>query len=535
MANPNLQQVPARHEIIGPMVRGLFLPEEGDMWAACDFSSQEPRLLIHYANLLDLPGADKVVEAYRADPSTDFYQIVANAAGIPRKVAKTCIAEGQLVLTDAGLIPIECVTIDHKVWDGVEWVSHEGVAFMGTKEVITYGNLTATPDHDVWTIQSGKIPFGIAASRLDALVSTGNDGQAIRYVDCDKQRNSKAWKTSICQSAVCLWERGLEVVRQHKERQVSYVSPLHHATTARESREFSYPRQIRGSLAKKSRGDISALHQPQECWVEKLWGAWNSMRIFFNQRASFVPLVFASSTRLDGVHDRSNKQQRELCGWKYSSCNLQRKQPEPKKARVFDILNAGPRHRFTVSGVLVSNCSLGMMYGMGKAKLAGQLDLPVEEADSLIQLFHTKVPFLRGTVNAVQKRIEHPGSGGSIRTLLGRKCRFPLWEPTQWGVNKALPYEQAVVEYGRSIKRAFTYKGLNRLIQGSAADQTKAGMIALHKAGFKLLLQVHDEIALSVYSRDEAMQAAEVMRDAVQLEVPSKVDVECGPSWGEAQ
>jgi DNA polymerase I-like protein with 3'-5' exonuclease and polymerase domains len=177
---------------------------------------------------------------------------------------------------------------------------------------------------------------------------------------------------------------------------------------------------------------------------------------------------------------------------------------------------------------------LGLMYGMGKGKLANELDLPVEEAEALMQVFHTKVPFLRGTVNAVQKRIEHPGSGGSIRTLLGRKCRFPLWEPTQWGVNKALPYEQAVMEYGRSIKRAFTYKGLNRLIQGSAADQTKAGMIALHKAGFKLLLQVHDEIALSVYSRDEAMQAAEVMRDAVQLEVPSKVDVELGPSWGEA-
>ena len=177
---------------------------------------------------------------------------------------------------------------------------------------------------------------------------------------------------------------------------------------------------------------------------------------------------------------------------------------------------------------------LSILYGAGKGKIAQQLDLPVEEAGELIQTFHTKVPFLRGTVNAVQKRIEHPASGGSIRTLLGRKCRFPLWEPTQWGVNKALPYEQAVIEYGRSIKRAFTYKGLNRLIQGSAADQTKAGMIALHKAGFKLLLQVHDEIALSVYSKKEALEAAEIMRTAVDLEVPSKVDVETGPSWGEA-
>jgi len=268
MANPNLQQVPARHEIIGPLVRGLFLPEDGHQWAACDFSSQEPRLLVHYATLLDLPGAEKMAQAYQENPDTDFHQMVADMAGIGRKQAKTI--------------------------------------------------------------------------------------------------------------------------------------------------------------------------------------------------------------------------------------------------------------------------GLGLMYGMGKNKLADQLDLPVEEASELMTVFHQKVPFLKGTVNAVMKRIEHPGSGGSIRTLLGRKCRFPLWEPTQWGVNKALPYEQAVMEYGRSIKRAFTYKGLNRLIQGSAADQTKAGMVALHKAGFNLLLQVHDEIALSVYSKEEALEAAEVMRTAVDLEIPSKVDVEIGPSWGEA-
>ena len=267
-SNPNLQQVPARHEIIGPMVRGLFLPEDGQIWAANDFSSQEPRLLVHYATLLGLPGAEKMAQAYRDNPDTDFHQMVADMAGIKRKAAKTI--------------------------------------------------------------------------------------------------------------------------------------------------------------------------------------------------------------------------------------------------------------------------GLGLMYGMGKAKLATQLDLPLDEASELIATFHSKVPFLKGTVDAVMKRIEHPASGGSIRTLLGRKCRFPLWEPTEWGVNKALPREQAVIEYGVRIKRAGTYKGLNRLIQGSAADQTKAGMVALHKAGFKLLLQVHDEVALSVRNIDEARAAAEIMAKAVTLEVPSRVDVETGPSWGEA-
>jgi len=269
MANPNLQQVPARHEIIGPMVRGLFLPEEGQIWASNDFSSQEPRLLVHYSSLLDLPGSHEMVEAYRENPDTDFHQMVADMAGIGRKQAKTI--------------------------------------------------------------------------------------------------------------------------------------------------------------------------------------------------------------------------------------------------------------------------GLGLMYGMGKAKLAAQLDLDLEEAGELIQTFHTKVPFLKGTVNAVMRRIEHPASGGAIRTLLGRKCRFPLWEPMQGGLNKALPYEEAAAKYGPRIKRAMTYKGLNRLIQGSAADQTKKAMLELHRAGYRVLLQVHDEVVISVDKKEDAIEASKIMAQAVELEVPSRCDVEVGPNWGEAK
>jgi DNA polymerase I-like protein with 3'-5' exonuclease and polymerase domains len=177
---------------------------------------------------------------------------------------------------------------------------------------------------------------------------------------------------------------------------------------------------------------------------------------------------------------------------------------------------------------------LGLMYGMGKAKLADQLDLSLDEASSLIDTFHQRVPFLKGTVTAVMKRIDNPASGGAIRTLLGRKCRFPLWEPTEWGVFKALPREQAVMEYGPRIKRAGTYKGLNRLIQGSAADQTKAAMVALHEAGYRVMLQVHDEIVLSVDNKEHAKEAARIMTEAVQLQVTSRCDVEVGPNWGEA-
>jgi len=175
------------------------------------------------------------------------------------------------------------------------------------------------------------------------------------------------------------------------------------------------------------------------------------------------------------------------------------------------------------------------MYGMGKAKLANSLELPLEEAEELMRVFHKKVPFLRGTVDAVMNKINARSSGGAIHTLLGRKCRFDLWEPVAWGIHKALPEKEAAAQYAsQPIRRAMTYKGLNRLIQGSAADQTKKAMVELHKAGFRILLQVHDEIALSVNNIEEARAAARVMETAVSLEVPSRVDVETGPSWGEA-
>jgi DNA polymerase-1 len=102
-------------------------------------------------------------------------------------------------------------------------------------------------------------------------------------------------------------------------------------------------------------------------------------------------------------------------------------------------------------------------------------------------------------------------------------------------VNKALPYEEAISAYGPRVKRAGVYRGLNRLIQGSAADQTKRAMVQLHKAGYKILLQVHDEIVLSVPTKEAASDAAKIMREAVQLEVPSRVDVELGMSWGHAK
>ena len=122
---------------------------------------------------------------------------------------------------------------------------------------------------------------------------------------------------------------------------------------------------------------------------------------------------------------------------------------------------------------------------------------------------------------------------GKVRTLLGRLCRFHLWEPNQFGIHKPLPHDAALAEHGPGIRRAYTYKALNRLIQGSAADMTKKAMIDLHKEGIIPHLQVHDELDISIGSEKEAQTIKDIMESAVDLEVPNKVDYEFGKNWGE--
>ena len=174
--------------------------------------------------------------------------------------------------------------------------------------------------------------------------------------------------------------------------------------------------------------------------------------------------------------------------------------------------------------------NLGLFYGMGKNKLQAELGVDKETSDGLFRQYHDRVPFVKQLMDNVMQRAQQRGQ---IRTLLGRLCRFHLWEPNMFGMHKALPHDQALLEHGPGIRRAYTYKALNRLIQGSAADMTKKAMLELYKEGIVPHIQVHDELDLSIESPDHADKIKEIMEHAVSLEVPNKVDYESGPNWGE--
>ena len=177
--------------------------------------------------------------------------------------------------------------------------------------------------------------------------------------------------------------------------------------------------------------------------------------------------------------------------------------------------------------------NLGIMYGMGQTRLAEQLDVSTDEAKRLMRQYHNDVPFVKELMDTVTRRVSHKDKGGFVRSLLGRKCRFDLWEPNLFLSARALPLAEANIEYGDNIKRAYTYKALNRLIQSSAADQTKAAMAAVYKEKEKIpLVQIHDELAFSVTDAKEAEELCKIMESAYKLEVPSPSDISLGPDWG---
>ena len=207
--------------------------------------------------------------------------------------------------------------------------------------------------------------------------------------------------------------------------------------------------------------------------------------------------------------------------------------------------------------------NLGLFYGMGKAKLEAELGVSKDKAKELFDTYHGKVPFVKQLTNQLMSAAQDQGR---IKTILNRKCRFPKYEPilkgSDWG--RFVPAQdhermlelQAMGEFmkdeeGEFIKdkdgnkqknywhenghrRAFTYKALNKLIQGSAADMTKKAMLELHRRGITPHIQIHDELDISIPlgEKDNSKDIIKIMENAVDLQIPNKVDYESGPNWG---
>lgn len=177
--------------------------------------------------------------------------------------------------------------------------------------------------------------------------------------------------------------------------------------------------------------------------------------------------------------------------------------------------------------------NLGSAYGMGKDKMAQQLGVDLSMAKVILDAYHTGVPYVKPLEKSMTEAAEQRGY---IRTILGRKRRFKLWESARFGESGApmASKEEAAKMWG-SIRRAYCHKALNACIQGSAADQIKQALIDLDEAGLLPQIQVYDEINGSYASEAQAWQVKEIMENAIPSTVPFLAEPEVGRSWGETE
>lgn len=168
---------------------------------------------------------------------------------------------------------------------------------------------------------------------------------------------------------------------------------------------------------------------------------------------------------------------------------------------------------------------LGICYGMGGPKLCRKLGYPTkiiehsrsgrrqevagDEGQALLDLVDSRVPYIRKTAESVQRMAK---DRGYVVTMLGRRLHFER------------------DQYGNLVD---DHKSFNKVIQGSAAEQTQEAMVALDDMGAPMELQVHDELDLPLESREQGERYARAMEACLPLQVPSRVDVELGANWGD--
>lgn len=499
-----------------------------------DYSQIELRVLAKYSGdptLLDvyLTGGD--VHTRTA------MEVFGNAHKSSRRDAKVinfglCVSGHQKVLTDKGLVRLDEVSTTHLVWDGVEWVHHDGLVCRGEHEVVTYDGVEATPDHVVFTTDGRKIRIGCLASQPSlGRIARGSDGDSpARYDAYAYGPDTEAWESPRCGSCMwCLREDSLGIPRRSEER--TGVLPVS---------EGQVQGPARGDAWATLRRHGSTMRAGYTRLFTELQGAWHQSVVQVS--GAFHPLGAGvlSACGLQGDGLRSNQQRRALRAEELeagaSFCELGEQaaprwghlqagasavggqlaheqegpaglhdvhapvraglpKPPTRRALVYDLLNAGPRHRFTVSGKVVSNS-----YGMAASGYAKKTKKPREEAEADLQRFYTRYPriqpFQREFWEACRMR-----TPASFVNMYGRPRRVPeLHSEDKW-------------DRLRAERQAFS-----TLIQGTAAQLTKNSLVFMwrweqhNRTGMKICRTIHDDIRIDIPNAHRAECIAAIVQ-----------------------
>jgi DNA polymerase I-like protein with 3'-5' exonuclease and polymerase domains len=183
---------------------------------------------------------------------------------------------------------------------------------------------------------------------------------------------------------------------------------------------------------------------------------------------------------------------------------------------------------------IAKSLNLGLSYGMGVKKFSEMYGIPYGDARKYYNLYHKGLPFIKELTQRSERTAKFRKY---VRTILGRHCHFDLYGPTKWEKG-IIPkkYDAAIKEFGNPIVLYFTYRAMNKIVQGSAADMIKKAMLDCADAGYIPSITVHDELDFcDIESPKQIEEIHDIMVNAILLKVPNKVDIEIGPNWGECE
>jgi hypothetical protein len=531
--------------VVSKMLRGAIIPAEGHEIAAGDFASVEA------AGVAWLAGQHDLVEAFRQKRKI-YEEMGGRVYGIDpatvtkdskaRFVGKTCLGAGTRVLTDRGPVAIEDVTTAHKLWDGIEWVRHDGLLKQGLKKTLNLSGISLTPDHRVWCgtgwrearyLAHGEnnlfLKSALAAANLPSRATSRGNATGYQPSSSDvaaegRSSLSRSTTSNILEALVAVSAAEGRAMKSAigsmktrclmwlTDRACSIVWPLP-SLAAIPPPAGSTPVMAAGGYSYAMSGETivllsSATSRPSQdgttpasTWTEPTTTGATSPAISVSR-----PTLKTRSTDA-----RSMK-------WKSASETLR---------PVYDLANAGPRHRFTIltgsdEPLIVSNCVLGCGYQMGWYKFRetciaqASVLLTPEEAERAVGVYrrtYRQIPLLWENMNqAAIDAVRHPGqatavAGGRIRFRMARK-----WLRMRLPSGRYIWYSQPLIETGRFGNDCVSYMSVNSLTKKWERQQTYGGRLVencvqaicrdllvhaalrLEQEGYRPLTLIHDEV-----------------------------------------
>lgn len=508
-------------EMAKSALRGAIVAGEGKLLNVWDFAQIEARVLAWLAGEKTLvqqfaEGKD----VYKAFAAKVFAKAEANVTKGERFIAKTCVAEGTLVLCECGWKRIEEVELTDRVWDGVEWVCHQGLINNGTKKTLNVCGSYLTPDHLIWSgTEWLETQFLVQdESTLCQALATAAENLPLQAMSeepvavCQQSWLSvtvtaeSTWSTRTTLSLLSRPDVWCVQTQRQQKNGTGYTQTR--CLTTDTGHVFST------DCLRQSPDATTLVVSPSNITEREGYTFVSSGGRIDHPFCDMYRLCPAGTTQSSRWTESTTTEDTspETSGSVHAqkTCTTEDKsQGCSKRSTVFDIACAGPRNRFTIltdrGPLIVHNCILGLGYGMGAAKFKATLanygtDISDEFAQKAVQTYRST--FRKIVALWYETEADAVGRNGDWRDEDGfLVCTLPsgrelfYYNPRREEKNgrERLTYSSTL---GTTVVREETYGGklVENLVQATARDVLVDGMFALEQAGMPIVATVHDEI-----------------------------------------